>query len=239
MYCTKALPITCEEMSREEADKKNATALFGEKYGEQVRVVTIHGFDVLPTLSVELCGGTHAKTTAEIGKFHLISESSIGSGIRRIEAVAGPALAEHWERQHSEVLAETTSLREQNKKLQTELKQTRDSLLLAKSSQNTSKNADKNSNMVRNLGIATPERPQTPRRPYPQTRQKLPAIALAAEFEGKVSLLLALDPDRAPQQHSAAHPYRASTKNPPSQRRRKTRPRANRLLPHRKTSPSP
>ena len=97
------------------------------------------------------------------------------------------------------MLAETTSLREQNKKLQTELKQTRESLLLAKSSQNSanSKNADKNSNMVRNLGTLPPK-DLKPLADRILKQDKLPAIALAAEFEGKVSLLLALDPDRAP-----------------------------------------
>ena len=199
--CALAFPITWEEMSREEADKKSAVALFGEKYGEEVRVVTI-GKDYSP-VSVELCGGTHARTTAAIGKFQIVSESSVASGIRRIEAVAGRALAEYWEEQHSEAQAETTSLREQNKKLQTELKHSRESLLLLKSSQNSanSKNADKNSNMVRNLGNLPPK-DLKPLADRILKQDKLPAIALAAEFEGKVSLLLALSPQSA-QQHSA------------------------------------
>ena len=197
--CALYFDITWEEISREEADKEGAIALFGEKYGEQVRVVTIRKPPARVPISVELCGGTHAKTTAEIGKFHIISESSVGSGIRRIEAVAGNAIVDFFKKAEQQHQHQIESLREQNKKLQTELKQTRDSLLLAKSSQNSANS--KNSNMVRNLGTLPPK-DLKPLADRILKQDKLPAIALAAEFEGKVSLLLALSPQSA-QQHSA------------------------------------
>lgn len=83
----KDLTVVCREMSKNEAINAGATALFGEKYEDIVRTVKIADGETI--VSFELCGGTHAFSTGQIGLFKIISEASIGSGIRRIEAITG------------------------------------------------------------------------------------------------------------------------------------------------------
>lgn len=89
------LPVNTEIMSLEDAKKSGATALFGEKYGQEVRVVDIgNGWDR------ELCGGTHMPTTGYLGQVVLMSESSIGSGVRRIEALVADKAADFQAKEH-------------------------------------------------------------------------------------------------------------------------------------------
>ncbi|MFV0520289.1 MAG: alanine--tRNA ligase [Lachnospirales bacterium] len=98
-----ALSVKMEEKTIDEAREMGAMALFGEKYGEIVRVVSVDGF------SLEFCGGTHIKNTSQIGMFKILSETGIAAGVRRIEAVTGLKAIEYYENKMNE-LKEITSL---------------------------------------------------------------------------------------------------------------------------------
>ena len=87
-YILSGTPVETLVLPIEEAKKLGATALFGEKYGDTVRVVK------MGDISMEFCGGTHLDNTAKAGLIHIVSESSVASGVRRIEAVTGPAVLE-------------------------------------------------------------------------------------------------------------------------------------------------
>ncbi len=89
IWITEAHHAEVNVMPLAEAKAKGAVAMFGEKYGAQVRVLDF------PGVSMELCGGTHVNNTAEIGVFKIVSETGVASGVRRIEAVAGPSVLEY------------------------------------------------------------------------------------------------------------------------------------------------
>ena len=104
-WIAQSASLTAEEMPIAVAKEKGATMMFGEKYGEVVRVVDV------PGISMELCGGTHVSNTAEIGGFKILSEAGIASGIRRIEAVAGAGVVELLQQRDAVVKQLASTLR--------------------------------------------------------------------------------------------------------------------------------
>jgi len=132
--------LQVQEMAIEQAKAAGAVAMFGEKYADVVRVVDV------PGVSMELCGGTHVANTAEIGLFKIVAESGVAAGIRRIEAVAGPAvlaylkereavvkpLAERFKAQPGEIVERVGQLAEELKATQKALAAARGELAAAK-----------------------------------------------------------------------------------------------------------
>lgn len=128
-HILKGLEVCVKQTDIETAKKEGATALFGEKYGDIVRVINIGGY------SIELCGGTHLKNSAQIGSFKILSETGVAAGVRRIEAVTGFGALDFYEQRENiineicenlkanpkNVVAKSSSITEENKKLLKEI----------------------------------------------------------------------------------------------------------------------
>ena len=139
-WIAEAHTLEVQEMAIEQAKAAGAVAMFGEKYADVVRVVDV------PGVSMELCGGTHVANTAEIGLFKIVSESGVAAGIRRIEAVAGPAvlaylnerdavvkqLGERFKAQPGEIVERVAALQDELKATGKALAAAREELALAK-----------------------------------------------------------------------------------------------------------
>ena len=194
----KNLVIETKEMSIDDARKTGAKALFGEKYGDTVRVVSMGEF------SKELCGGTHVNNTGVISVFKILSESGIAAGVRRIEAITAEGVFDYYKKQEEELLAaakaakcDVASLVKKIEAMQEELKaaHSENEKLKAKLANNSlgdimsqvkevngikvlaAKVPDADMNSLRNLGD--------------QMKDKLgdSAILLASAFDGKVNLV--------------------------------------------------
>ncbi|WP_274629599.1 alanine--tRNA ligase [Arvimicrobium flavum] len=145
---TQNSPVSTRLMTVDDAIAEGAMALFGEKYGDEVRVVSmgtaLHGDKAGKTYSAELCGGTHVAATGDIGLIRLVSEGAVAAGVRRIEALTGEAARRHLDEQDrrlkavasalkvgpGEVLARVEALVDERKKLERELADARKKLAL-------------------------------------------------------------------------------------------------------------
>lgn len=197
--------VEVEETSIDAAKKKGALALFGEKYGDEVRVLTMgDGY------SVELCGGTHVRRTGDIGVFHITAESGIASGVRRIEALTGAAALSAWRSAQQQLAGVSELLKtdagQLTERLQHQLeeqKQTEKELARLKQKLANAAGSDLSSQVVEIGGIkviaaAIPDvDAKALRSTLDQLRDKLGSavIFLASEQGGKLALISGVTSD--------------------------------------------
>jgi alanyl-tRNA synthetase len=187
-----------------EAKAKGAIAMFGEKYGAEVRVIDISG------VSMELCGGTHVRNTAEIGLFKIISETGISAGVRRIEAVSGPSVLEYlnlrekvvkdlsdrFKVKPEEIPERITSLQQELKATQKDLEAAKQELALLKSEQllDQAETIGNFKILVANLGEVDPESLKTAAERLQQKLGESAVILASVPEPDKVSLVAAFSP---------------------------------------------
>jgi len=206
-------PVQTNEMATEEAMRSGAMALFGEKYGEKVRVLSIKGVNGDEDIfSKELCGGTHVRATGDIGLFKIISDESIASGVRRIRAVTGVDAFERF-RESEAILERVTSglrtsraeLPAQVERLQDELKKARREMdelrmKIASGAINSSSNGDESREVagVRVVAREASGLDSAGMRQLSDTllaRIKSGVVVLGRSSEGKVSLIVRTSDD--------------------------------------------
>ncbi len=204
------LPVVTRLMTPQAAIEAGAIAEFGEKYGDEVRVVSMG--DGSERITVDLCGGTHVRRTGDIGLFKIIGESAVGAGVRRIEAVTG-ASAEAWVDQQVDLLshaaealkaspaelpARLSALAEANRKLEKELAELRRKMATGGGG------AAANDRTVKGIRLAARKLDGVPAKDLKGMADDIKkqigsgVVALVSDAEGKASLVVAVSDDLAP-----------------------------------------
>jgi alanyl-tRNA synthetase len=196
------IPVVIRYLPKEEAMKTGAMALFGEKYGDVVRVVTID-----PDYSIELCGGTHVGSTGELGFFKITSESAIAAGVRRIEAVSGLAaekiINEHLQqfqqikevlKNPKDVLKAITTLGEENASLKKQIEKFEQSQIKSLSNELAQKAQPFNGSNFIGEVVDVPNADALKKLAF-ELKQKVknPVIALTCAVNDKASVVLLFD----------------------------------------------
>ncbi|MEJ0063662.1 MAG: alanine--tRNA ligase [Alphaproteobacteria bacterium] len=206
--------VTTQLMTPDEAVAEGAMALFGEKYGDEVRVVSMGGQDEegRKAFSIELCGGTHVRRTGDIGLLKIVGESAVAAGVRRIEALTGQGalayMAEQEQRLQqtaaalkaspAEVLDRVVSLVEERKKLEREVAELRRQVALGGGGGAAAQDAPKEIGGIKFVSRVLADLPAKDLKPMAdQLKQQLSSgvVTLISGYEGKVSLVVAVTPD--------------------------------------------
>ena len=213
------VPVATEERSTEEAIAAGAMALFGEKYGDRVRVVTVPGLSAdAPNFSVELCGGTHCPATGDIGPFVITHEGGVAAGVRRIEAVTGAAAVRLLQQRGDALdgllhLLGTTAEHAAStvRKLQADARRlARDVERLKVEAAMGSAGEPRSDEAIEIAGVKLVTRqvpgldPQALRTLADSLRDRLGSgvVVLAADNDGKVALIVAVTPDLTDRVHA-------------------------------------
>ena len=209
-------PVTTRLMSVDDAIAEGAMALFGEKYGDEVRVVSmgtaLHGEKANRPYSVELCGGTHVSATGDIGLVRVVAENAVAAGVRRLEALTGDAARRHLDEQDrrlkaiagalkvgpSDALARVEALLDERRKLERELTDARKKLAMGGGDSSGNGQASEEVNGVGFMGKSvTGVAPKDLKSLADEGKKSLGSgvVVLVGEADGKASVVVGVTED--------------------------------------------